>query len=206
MILARHARSLPGSSELDELIYVYLYTCQLVRNSGVLRSHSSLLRRKVVQLGIFYLFKMPSWGNIVDLYPTLTAPVIESLEKALSAHQRGHLYEAERIILEDLPPSSTNPVIAIALADVYESQGLDYKRAKVLEDALEDPSEWPTEIGNEFTLIRVLAADAVIRSRGSLDSMYDMLMLDKAEVTGFDLNKATDIEASYSWAGLQKLD
>lgn len=173
-----------------------MYTSQLLEKSGVLQKHRSLRKRKVVHLSILYLFKMPSWGNIVDLYPNLTAPVVERLEKALSAHQRGHLYEAERIILEELPPSSANPVIAIALADVYESQGLDYKRAKVLEDALEDPSEWPTEIGNEFTLLRVLAADAVIRSRGSLDSMYDMLMLDKADVTGFDLNKATDIEVN----------
>ena len=140
---------------------------------------------------------MRSWGNLTHLYPSLNPIIIPILEKALSAHRRGHLVEAEAIILQELPPSSTTPTIAIALADVYESQGFEFKRARVLEEALEQSAEWSSSVNdNVLLLLRILVADATIRSRGTMESMYTTLMSHKEDVVGFEINKSTEVEVS----------
>ena len=67
---------------------------------------------------------MPTWGNISCLYPAIGYKNALVLEEVISVHERGKFKEAEMIILKKLPSSERFPVIAIALADIYESQGL----------------------------------------------------------------------------------
>ena len=105
-----------------------------------------------------------------------------------------HLYEAERIILEDSPYNSANSVIAITPAGVYEIQ---WPHWFFLPQNASDSFGWPTKMVKKFTLLRILAADVFKRSRGSLDSMYNILILDKVDVTEPDLNKATDVKTCW---------
>ena len=76
-------------------------------------------------------------------------------------------HEAETIILERLPSSERFPVIAIALADIYDSQGSCSRREDVLHKALHNSLSWShTAVGNEKLLLKTLRADAAIEWQG----------------------------------------
>ena len=141
--------------------------------------------------------KMKYWGTLTCLYGTLNSTQIPILEKAISAQQRGFLVEAEQIILHHLAPVERHPVIAIALADVYDHQGLAWRRAKVLHTTLLNYGAWSQDaVGNERLLLKILHADATIRSDGLMRTSLDNMLHEKRILDNFSMLTATEVEVS----------
>ncbi len=140
---------------------------------------------------------MKFWGDLSCLYSTLDSSQVLILEEAISAHHRGFLIDAEQIILNQLAPVERHPVIAISLADIYESQGLERRRAELLHRTLlshaassEDP------VGNERVLLRILHANAILFSDGLMTTSLHSVIDEGRVLAGFSLLTASEVEVS----------
>lgn len=115
----------------------------------------------------------------------------------MSAHRRGFLVDAEHIILDQLAPVERHPVITIALADIYESQGLEQQRAKVLHRTLLGHATWSQDaVGNERLLLKILHADATVRSEGLMRMSLNKVLDESRILAGFSILTATEVEVS----------
>ena len=139
---------------------------------------------------------MDYWGNLDCLYNTLQPSDRDTLERAISLHRRGFLAEAEDCILANFPEPQV-PVVAIALADIYETRGLERKRAAVLDKASQHlATQTHASSGNEKLLIRILLADALARGGGELGRAVDKIENLQQMFRHFVATNGTEVEAS----------
>ena len=138
---------------------------------------------------------MKFWGDLSCLYGTLDPSQVSILEEAISAHHRGFLVDAEEIILNQLAPVERHPVIAITLADIYESQGLERTRAEVLHRTLLGHAAWSTDaVGNERLLLKILHAGAILWCDGLMRTSLKNVVDETTIRAGFSLLTASEVE------------
>ncbi len=142
-------------------------------------------------------FTETGWSTLTSLHHTLQPDDVPILEEAVCAQLRGEYVKAKTIIEDRLSSSLSLPVVAIAMADVYDGMGLERQRLEVLKRALSDKKFCSRRTqGNEWLLLRIIRALAEILCDGGLHYWYRQILADRKKIALFEYNEANDIDVN----------
>ena len=140
------------------------------------------------------------WGDYSDLYPTLSASEIQSLERSILARKLGRFEESERIFEAELPPPHLLPVLALEKASLFSRLGLERSRYLVLDRALRSQSQWRKKLsGREEELLSITCADARSLTFGATRRALQDARRFRDEWTGPVIDEWTDMEVSVGY-------
>jgi hypothetical protein len=135
------------------------------------------------------------WGDYSDLYPTLNAGEIQSLERSILARRLGRLEESQRIFEAELPQPHLLPVLALEKASLLSRLGLERSRYLLLDLALRSQSQWRTKLSaREEELLSITCADARSLTFGATRRALQDARRFREEWTGPVIDEWTDIE------------
>ena len=137
-------------------------------------------------------------GDYSDLYPTLSASEIQSLEKAIQARRLGRLQESQRIFEVELPPPHVLPILALEKASLFSRLGLERNRFAVLDDTLRPQSQWRTRpSGREEELLNIVCAEASFLAFGDTRRALKYARHVRDHWTSLAIDEWNDVEVSF---------
>ena len=137
------------------------------------------------------------------LYPPLlsilkTEQERNHLEEAAMAHQCGRYIDARAIFDNDLPPSSSIPMLAMERADMLTAQGVERERIALLETTLRNHELTNDGVdSDERLLLELMLLDAVYWAYGKMEGLLEKARQIRERVSRVDINNLGDLEVSF---------
>lgn len=119
-----------------------------------------------------------------------------ALENAACAHYCGRYDEAEIIFEHQLPKSDTKLILTLQRADMYRSQSLEQRRARLLQSFLGVIEKDKSTEESVKLLIRLMLADSELWTHGRLNGVVECISRVRAYLRPRGIENLSDVDAS----------
>ena len=137
------------------------------------------------------------------LYPPLlsilkTEKERNHLEEAAMAHQCGKFVDAKALFHNNLPASSSIPMLAMEHADMLTTQGVERERIELLKATLHNLELTNDGVAtNERLLLELMLLDAFYWAYGKMEGLLDKARQVSERISQVAINNLSDLEVSF---------